>query len=135
MLNVFVRDLDDASEYTAGHIADDTKLEWGMTKGKSFSAEGPGKSSEFGQRKPHKDEQSEAQSSVLEWKNPVPWYRPATHWLRNRQPCWKGLGVTRNARLNMSCQCPLFMNKTNHRVSYVKHLCSFLLRLCLKLCI
>lgn len=32
VLNVFVSDLDDASEYPVGQIAGDTKLGWGMTK-------------------------------------------------------------------------------------------------------
>lgn len=59
----------------------------GHDKRQSFSAEVPGKTSEFGQHKPGKDEQSGAQSFVLEWKNLMPGYRPGTHWLRNRQPC------------------------------------------------
>lgn len=32
MLNIFVSDLDEASEYTVDQITDDAKLGWGMTK-------------------------------------------------------------------------------------------------------
>lgn len=116
-------------------IPDDTKLGWNMTKDRASVQSDLKKTWVFDQHKPGKDEQSEAQSFVLEWKNPVLWYRPGTHWLRNRQPCWKGLGVIGDARLNMSCQCPLITNRTNDKLAYITYVCLFLVRLHLKHCI
>lgn len=45
-------------------MADDTKSRCGMAE----DADGPGKTSEFGQHKPGKDEQREATSCVVEWE-------------------------------------------------------------------
>lgn len=117
MLNIFVSDLDDASEYTVNQITDDTKLGWGMTKDRTSVQRNLEKTSEFGQHNPGKDEQSEVQRFVLEWKKHAPWYKPGTHWLRNRQPCWKGF--TGDARLNIICQWLLIMNKTKHKLCYM----------------
>ena len=52
-------------------------------------------------------------------KKPLPWYGLGSCWVRS-SPAGKDLGITADARLNMSQQRALVFNKANHILGNVR---------------